>query len=64
MDVKTAFIHGDLSKEIYMKKTLGFLKNSSPVCRLKKYFKGLKQAPCAWYTNIDYLFRKYWLQTL
>ena len=48
MDVKNAFLHGDLSEEIYMEHPQGFMQDSSLVCRLKKYLYGLKQAPRAW----------------
>ena len=53
MDVKSAFLHGDLFEEIYMEKTLGFMADFDLVFRLKKTLYGLKQAPCAWYENID-----------
>ncbi|RDX78453.1 hypothetical protein CR513_41273, partial [Mucuna pruriens] len=41
MDVKIAFLHGDLEEEIYMDVT----KKENCVCRLKKTLYGLKQAP-------------------
>jgi hypothetical protein len=53
MDVKNAFLHGDLSKEIYMEQPQGFMQDSSLVCRLKKSLYGLKQAPRAWYAKMD-----------
>jgi hypothetical protein len=53
MDVKNAFLHRDLSEEIYMEKPQGFVHNSSLVCRLKKSLYGLKQAPRAWYAKMD-----------
>jgi hypothetical protein len=54
MDVKYAFLHGDLYEEIYMEQTPGYVQNdSSLVCRLKKSLYGLKQAPRAWYAKID-----------
>eukprot|EP00253_Pinus_taeda_P016828 PITA_16828 len=53
MDVKNAFLHGDLSKEIYMEQPHGFIQDSSLVCRLKKSLYGLKQAPRAWYAKMD-----------
>eukprot|EP00253_Pinus_taeda_P001810 PITA_01810 len=54
MDVKSAFLHGDLHEEIYMEQPLGFIQtNSSLVCRLKKSLYCLKQAPQAWYAKMD-----------
>eukprot|EP00253_Pinus_taeda_P032543 PITA_32543 len=53
MDVKNAFLHGDLSEEIYMEQPHGFIQDSSLICRLKKSLYGLKQAPRAWYTKMD-----------
>eukprot|EP00253_Pinus_taeda_P015741 PITA_15741 len=53
MDVKNAFLHGDLSKEIYMEQPHGFIQDSSLACRLKKSLYGLKQAPRAWYAKMD-----------
>ena len=54
MDVKSAFLHGDLHEEIYMEQPPGFIHNdSSLVCHLKKSLYGLKQAPRAWYAKMD-----------
>ena len=54
MDVKSAFLHGDLHEEIYMEQPIGFIQtDSSLVCRLKKSLYGLKQAPRAWYAKMD-----------
>jgi hypothetical protein len=53
MDVKNAFLHGDLSKEIYMEKPRGFMKDSSVVCRLKKSLYGLEQTLRAWYAKME-----------
>jgi hypothetical protein len=54
MNVKSAFLHGDLQEEIYMEQPPGYVQNdSSLVCRLKKSLYGLKQAPRAWYTKMD-----------
>ena len=51
MDVKTAFLHGDLREDIYMQQPEGFEEKSKEkmVCKLKKSLYGLKQAPREWY---------------
>ncbi|KZV48074.1 hypothetical protein F511_12624 [Dorcoceras hygrometricum] len=54
MDVKTAFLHGDLCEEIYMKQPRGFEHGASDkVCLLKKSLYGLKQSPRQWYIRFD-----------
>ena len=51
MDVKTAFLNGDLNEEIYMEQPLGCVVpgQENKVCKLKKSLYGLKQAPKQWY---------------
>jgi hypothetical protein len=56
MDVKSAFIHGDLSEESFMEQPTNFMIDYNLVCRLKKLLYGLKQAPRAWYAKIDNFF--------
>ena len=47
MDVKTAFVYGELEEEIYMEQSDGFVVpgEENKVCRLIKSLYGLKQAP-------------------
>jgi transposase InsO family protein len=57
LDVKTAFLYGDLDEELYMEQPEGFKvpghKNKNKVMRLKKAIYGLKQAALAWWKALD-----------
>ena len=53
MDVKSAFLHGDIDEEIYMKHPEGYITDPSLVCKLNKSLYGLKQAPREWYSKMD-----------
>ena len=55
LDVKTAFLQGDLEEEIYMQQLQGFEVKGKEnlVCELKKSLYGLKKAPRQWYKKFD-----------
>eukprot|EP00253_Pinus_taeda_P004526 PITA_04526 len=53
IDVKNAFLHGDINEEIYMDQPKGYVHDSSLVCTLRQSSYGLKQAPHAWYAKMD-----------
>ena len=54
LDVKSAFLNGEIKEEIYVKQPKGFLVKGKEgwVLRLKKALYDLKQAPRAWYFKL------------
>ena len=52
VDVKTAFLHGDLEEEVYMEQPEGMkepgARKESWVCYMRKTLYGLMQAACTW----------------
>jgi len=55
MDVKSAFLNGVISEEVYVKQLPGFedLKNPDFVYKQKKSLYGLKKAPRVWYDKLS-----------
>jgi hypothetical protein len=55
LDVKTAFLHGDLEGEIYIDQLEGFIEPGKKnfICKLKKSLYSLKQSPRQWYKKFD-----------
>ena len=55
MDVKTAFLNGEIEEEVYIEQPEGFELHGreSHVCKLKKSLYGLMQAPRSSYARIN-----------
>ena len=55
MDVKTAFLNGNLLEDVYMTQPEGFVspQNFGKVCKLQKSIYGLKQASRSWNLRFD-----------
>ena len=55
MDVKTAFLNGNLEEEIYMKQPEGFIAKNLEhmVCKLQRSIYGLKQTSGSWNIRFD-----------
>lgn len=55
LDVVTAYLHGDLEEQIYMKQPEGFViqGQEEKVCKLKKALYGLKQGGYAWNKKLN-----------
>ena len=60
MDVKLAFLNGELKEEVYVQQPPGFQssKNKGMVYRLRKALYDLKHAPRAWNERIDTFLRE------
>ena len=55
MDVSTAFLHGELTEEVYMRQPEGFIESGKEhlVCHLQRSIYGLKQFPRCWNHILD-----------
>jgi hypothetical protein len=62
LDVKTAFLYGEVAEELYISQPEGFIEagQESLVCRLHKGLYGLKQSSQLWNLTFDpFLIRVY-----
>ncbi|QHO14032.1 Retrovirus-related Pol polyprotein [Arachis hypogaea] len=62
LDIKNAFLHGDLEEEVYMEQPPGFVaqgESSGLVCHLRRSLYGLKQSPRAWFGRFSAVISKF-----
>ncbi|KAK4380940.1 Retrovirus-related Pol polyprotein from transposon RE2 [Sesamum angolense] len=56
MDIKNAFLYGDLNETVYMEQPTGYVAQGEKqrmVCKLKKAIYGLEQSPRAWFDKFS-----------
>ncbi|KAK1435293.1 hypothetical protein QVD17_01054 [Tagetes erecta] len=60
LDVKTAFLNGELKEQVYVSQPEGFVKKGREhqVYKLEKSLYGLRQSPRAWNTRLDETMKK------
>ena len=58
LDVKSAFLHGELSEDVFVEQPHGYERKGEEqkVYKLRKALYGLKKAPQAWYSRIETYF--------
>jgi hypothetical protein len=61
MDVKTAFLNGDIEEELYMMQPEGFVdpEAQGKVCKLQRAIYGLKQASRSWNHRFDKVIKEF-----
>src|SRR3954454_17287080 len=61
MDVKTAFLNGNIEEELYMIQPKGFVdpKDANKACKLQRSIYGLKQASRSWNLHFDEVIKEF-----
>src|ERR1051325_4387713 len=61
LDIKNAFLHGDLEEEVYMEQPPGFVaqEESSNMIRLHRSLYGLKQSSRAWFGRFSTIVQQF-----
>ena len=67
MDVKTAFLNGELQEDLFIEQPEGVISKRNNlgeklVCKLKKSLYGLKQAPRCWNRKLDFVLTDFGFQ--
>lgn len=53
LDIKTAFLNGELEEEVYINQPPGYVEDPGAVCHLRRALYGLRQAPRTWHKRLD-----------
>ena len=64
MDVKTAFLYGNVKEDIYINQSMGYHDTTSRVCKLKKALYDLKQSLQIWYNTLASFLRSQGMRTI
>lgn len=64
MDVKTAFLYGNVDDEVYVEQPVGYEEDPDSVCQLDKALYGLKQSPRIWYDTLTKFLRSLGFEAL